>query len=100
VDVRRLGPVTGVEEGPVGASPEHGRHAERCHGERAAAMAQPRDAHGRHGTGATSERVSPPNESSKAAAPGISQAGGGLRNVEASQAPNNAAGRAVSFNGR
>jgi len=29
VDVRRLGPVTGVEEEPVGASPEHGRHAGR-----------------------------------------------------------------------
>ena len=34
VDVRRLGPVTGVEEEPVGASPEHGRHAERWHRER------------------------------------------------------------------
>ena len=33
VDVRRLGPVTGVEEEPVGASPEHGRHAERWHGD-------------------------------------------------------------------
>jgi len=33
VDVRRLGPVTGEEE-PVGASPEHGRHAERCYGGR------------------------------------------------------------------
>ena len=33
VDVRRLGPVTGVEEKPVGASPEHGRHVERWHRE-------------------------------------------------------------------
>ena len=33
VDVRRLGPVTGVEEEPVGASPEHGRHPERWHPE-------------------------------------------------------------------
>ena len=31
MDVRRLGPVAGVEEEPVGASPEHGRHAERCY---------------------------------------------------------------------
>ena len=31
VDVRRLGPVIGVEEEPIGASPEHGRHPERWH---------------------------------------------------------------------
>ena len=31
VDVRRLGPITGEEKEPVRASPEHGRHAERCH---------------------------------------------------------------------
>src|SRR5574338_836377 len=34
VEVRRLGPVAGVEEEPVGASPEHGLHAERWHRER------------------------------------------------------------------
>jgi hypothetical protein len=38
MDVRRLGPVAGVEEEPVGASPEHGRHAERCHPEAHRAM--------------------------------------------------------------
>lgn len=31
MDVRRLGPVIGVEEEPIGASPEHGRHPERWH---------------------------------------------------------------------
>lgn len=44
VDVRRLGPVTGVEEEPVGASPEHGRHVERCHGVRAGGNGLPRGA--------------------------------------------------------
>jgi hypothetical protein len=44
VDVRRLGPVTGVKEEPVGATPEHGRHLERCHGVRAAAMGLPQGA--------------------------------------------------------
>jgi hypothetical protein len=33
VDMRRLGPVTGIEEKPVRASPEHGRHPERWHPE-------------------------------------------------------------------
>ena len=33
VDVRRLRPVAGLEEEPVGASPEHCRHAERCYPE-------------------------------------------------------------------
>ena len=51
VDVRWLGPVTGVEEEPVGASPEHCRHAERCHGVAAAAM-------GRSGTRRTARNRS------------------------------------------
>ena len=61
VDVRRLGPVAGVEEEPVRASPEHSRHAERCHGERPAAMALSRDVDGRPRNSSTSAGMSPPN---------------------------------------
>jgi hypothetical protein len=61
VDVRRLGPVTGVEEEPVGASPEHGRHPERWHrgwpGGNARATGQRR-----HGAGLAATRsMSSPN---------------------------------------
>ena len=62
VDVRRLGPVTGVEEEPVGASPEHGRHAERWHREWPGGNARSASADRDRGVGQRTNRsVSLPN---------------------------------------